>query len=499
MASEKRILEFPHQRIICCHSSGSMAFGPTGDLFISTGDDTQHAESQGYNPIDDRPRTNVPGDPDADANHAYDARRTSGNTNDLRGKILRIRPLASPGDTPGVNSTYTVPAGNLFDEAADLGNQTRPEIYTMGHRNPFRISVDQETGWVYNGEVGPDANSENVNRGPRGYDEINQIRSAGNYGWPYCIADNKAYTDWQFPSGPSGGSFDCAGGPANDSAWNTGLSQVPPARSAMLWWPYAPYPAGFPWGDIPTGPGRTAIAGPTYHFDAGSASEVKLPEYFDKKVFFADWSRDWIATMTLDADGQVAGIERFMPGGDWRHPQDIEMGPDGALYVLEWGRDFNYAGSGINPDSGLYRIEYAKGNRSPVAEASADKDSGPVGLTVAFSSDGSEDPDGDALTYAWDFDGDGTDDSTAANPTHTYTEAGTYTARLLVTDPTGKTGTSTVVITVGNTRPTVDIVLPPQGGLYDWGDEIHFEVDVSDPEDGGGRLRRRRDPAGHLP
>ena len=53
-----------------------------------------------------------------------------------------------------------------------------------------------------------------------------------------------------------------------------------------------------------------------------------------------------------------------------------------------------------------------------------------------------------------------------------------------MTDPTGKTGTSTVVITVGNTRPTVDIVLPPQGGLYDWGDEIHFEVDVSDPEDG---------------
>jgi cytochrome c len=488
MASEKRILEFPHQRIICCHSSGSMTFGPTGDLFISTGDDTQHAESQGYNPIDDRPRTNVPGNPDADANHAYDARRTSGNTNDLRGKILRIRPLATPGDTPGVNSTYTVPAGNLFDEAADLGNQTRPEIYTMGHRNPFRISVDQETGWVYNGEVGPDANGENVDRGPRGYDEINQIRSAGNYGWPYCIADNKAYTDWQFPSGPSGGSFDCAGGPTNDSAWNTGLSKVPPAKPALLWWPYSPYPAGFPWGSaptaIPTGSGRTAIAGPTYHFDPSLGSEVKFPEYYDKKVFFADWSRDWIATMTLDAAGAVTEIERFMPGGDWRHPQDIEMGPDGALYVLEWGRDFNYAGSGINPDSGLYRIEYAKGNRSPVAEATADKDSGPVGLTVQFDGEASEDPDGDDLTYAWDFDGDGTDDSSAINPSHTYTEAGTFTARLLVTDPTGKTGTSTVVITVGNTRPTVELEIPPQGGLYDWGDDIQFEVNVSDPEDG---------------
>ena len=236
---------------------------------------------------------------------------------------------------------------------------------------------------------------------------------------------------------------------------------------------------------IPTGPGRTAIAGPTYHFDAESGVRGQAsPRYYDKKVFFADWSRDWIATMTLDATGAVTEIERFMPGGDWRHPQDIEMGPDGALYVLEWGRDFNYAGSGINPDSGLYRIEYAKGNRSPVAVASADKDSGPAGMTVQFSSTGSEDPDGDALTYAWDFDGDGVDDSRwRARRTSTPRRA-RYTARLLVTDPTGKTGTSTVVITVGNTRPSVEIVIPPQGGLYDWGDSIRYEIEVSDPEDG---------------
>ena len=63
----------------------------------------------------------------------------------------------------------------------------------MGHRNPFRIQVDSETGWLYNGEVGPDASGDNANRGPRGYDELNQIREAGNMGWPFCIADNKAY------------------------------------------------------------------------------------------------------------------------------------------------------------------------------------------------------------------------------------------------------------------------------------------------------------------
>ena len=148
-----------------------------------------------------------------------------------------------------------------------------------------------------------------------------------------------------------------------------------------------------------------------------------------------------------------------MPNADFRHPQDIEMGPDGSLYVLEWGRDFNYAGSGINPDSGLYRIDYVKGSRTPVARATADKDSGPAPLTVDFSSDGSEDPDGDALTYAWDF-GDGTPNRPQANPTHTFTTAGTYTVRLTATDSTGKSGTSSVVITVGNTRPTVVLDIP---------------------------------------
>ena len=218
MASEKVLLKIPHQRIVCCHSSGSLAFGPDGNLFISTGDDNEHAASQGYAPLDDDVLRNNPGD-NPDADRAYDSRRTSGNTNDLRGKILRI--------TPQADGTYSIPAGNLFPPFSSDPAKTKPEIYTMGHRNPFRIQVDQETGWVYNGEVGPDANSENANRGPRGYDELNQIRQAGNMGWPYCIADNKPYREWQFPSGPAGATFDCAGGPDNTSSYNTGLAKTP--------------------------------------------------------------------------------------------------------------------------------------------------------------------------------------------------------------------------------------------------------------------------------
>ncbi|WP_204046448.1 PKD domain-containing protein, partial [Acrocarpospora phusangensis] len=159
---------------------------------------------------------------------------------------------------------------------------------------------------------------------------------------------------------------------------------------------------------------------------------------------------------------------------------DIKFGPDGALYLIEWGSGFG----GDNADSGIYRIEYTKGNRPPVARASADKTDGPAPLTVQFSSQGSSDPDGGQLTYAWDFDGDGDTDSTAANPSHTYTQAGQYSAVLTVTNPGGLHGTANVPITVGNTRPTVTIELPPNGGFFEFGDQVKYKIAVSDAEDG---------------
>jgi cytochrome c len=498
MSSERVLLRIPHQRLICCHSAGSLAFGPGGQLYISTGDDTTPFETSSFAPIDDDVlRDNVPGDPENDANKAYDARRTSGNTNDLRGKILRIVPRANPSGEPGPGNTYDIPAGNLFGLAGrfpGVDGKTRPEIYTMGHRNPFRISVDQETGWLYNGEVGPDANNDNAARGPRGYDELNQIRQAGNMGWPYCIAanwqtpdpiDSFAYRDFTYPSGPSGDAFDCSGaaggGPVNTSRYNTGLGQVPPASPAMLYWPYTPYPAGFPWGSVPGGSGRTAIAGPIYHYRGGNPSDTKFPAYFDDKVFFADWSRDWIATLTLDGQGMPLRVDRFMGNTRFRAPQDMEIGPDGSLYLLEWGEAFNFAGGGVNRDSALYRIDYALGKRTPIARASADRTSGPAPLTVQFSSEGTEDLDGDALTIEWRF-GDGTT-STEANPTHTYEQVGTYTAQLRATDSTGKVGTATITINVGNTAPTVRLDFPADGGFFDWGDAVPYRVSVTDAED----------------
>ena len=139
-----------------------------------------------------------------------------------------------PLGTPGVGTTYTIPAGNLFDEAADTTNKTRPEIFGMGFRNPFRFTVDPETGWVLMGDYGPDASTANANRGPQGSVEYNVLSSSGNYGWPYCIRDNTPYNDYNFATSTSGAKFNCAA-PVNDSPNNTGLTNLPAAKGASAW------------------------------------------------------------------------------------------------------------------------------------------------------------------------------------------------------------------------------------------------------------------------
>ena len=80
---------------------------------------------------------------------------------------------------------------------------TKPEIYAMGLRNPFRFSVDQKTGWVYLADYGPDANAADPDRGSDGRVEWNLIKAPGNYGWPYCHG-GAAYNDYDFATGTSG-------------------------------------------------------------------------------------------------------------------------------------------------------------------------------------------------------------------------------------------------------------------------------------------------------
>ncbi|MFI1937351.1 ThuA domain-containing protein [Streptomyces purpureus] len=446
-ASEKKVLDIPATRGICCHVGGDIDFDAQGNLYLSTGDDSNPFASDGFTPIDERPGRNP----------AYDARRTSGNTNDLRGKILRIK-VAEDG-------SYTVPDGNLF---APGTAKTRPEIYAMGFRNPFRFSVDKKTGILYVGDYGPDAGAADPKRGPAGQVEFARVTKPGNYGWPFCTGDNDPYVDYDFATKTSGATFDCAA-PKNDSPHNTGLVDLPKAEPAWI-----PYDGG----SVPElGSGsESPMGGPVYRYDAASTSPVKFPEAYDGDFFAGEFGRRWIKRIEHGTDGAVQTINPV----PWTGTQimDMTFGPDGALYVLDYGT----AWFGGDHNSGLYRIENATGGRSPVAEATANKTSGTAPLRVTFSSAGTSDADGDTLTYHWNF-GDGTT-STTANPTHTYRTNGTYVATVTARDPSGRTGSASVHVVVGNTAPKVTLDLPADGTPFRFGDDIPFKVTVTDREDG---------------
>ena len=447
--SEVPILEVETDRGQCCHVGGDIDFDAEGNLYLSTGDDSNPFASDGYTPIDERDGRSP----------VYDARRSSGNTNDLRGKILRI----SVND----DGSYDIPEGNLFEPGTP---GTRPEIYAMGFRNPFTISVDDATGAVYVGEYGPDAGTADPDRGPAGMVEFVRVTGPGNFGWPFCAADNSPYVEYDFATGESGDAFDCENGPVNESRHNTGLTELPPSQPGWIVYDGGSVPEFGDGSESPT-------AGPVYNYDPDLDSPVKFPEEYDGDFFAMEFGRQWIKTIEVGEDGSPGAIEDFPWSGT--QVMDAAFGPDGALYVLDYGTGW---GSG-NEFSALYRIEAVGGEgRSPVARASADVTSGPAPLEVAFSSEGSSDPDGDELSYSWDF-GDGAT-STEANPTHTYTEEGEYTATLTVEDTTGLTASASVYLTVGNTAPTVELNLPADGQIVDFGDEVPFEITVTDPEDG---------------
>lgn len=456
MTSEKILLRIPTQRVACCHSAGSLFMHTNGDLYISAGDNTDPFSSNGFAPLDERPgRSN------------QDSQKSASNENDLRGKILRIHPQP--------DGTYTIPPGNLFPPGTPL---TKPEIYIMGCRNPFRMFVDPATGWLYWGEVGPDAIFPDPTRGPKGYDEINQARAAGNFGWPYFAGNNQAYVAYDFATGLSGAPFNPLA-PVNTSPNNTGPTNLPPAQPAWIWYEYANsnnFPELYVWPER----GRCVMCGPVYHYSTNVLTKTKVPPYFDNTLFIWEWAREWIMELKIDDSGNLLKINQFIPTILFKKPIDMKIGPDGVIYAIEWGS--GYSG---NSDSQVVRIDYVGGNHSPVAVATATPDNGSLPLVVQFSSAGTYDPDpNDNISIAWSFYGNGVINSTAPNPVFTYTNAGNYEAQLIVTDSHGAKTVANVPISAGNNKPVVTILQPPNGAVFDWGKALAYQIAVSDVEDG---------------
>jgi glucose/arabinose dehydrogenase len=294
-------------------------------------------------------------------------------------------------------------------------------VWALGLRNPYRAYYDKPTGRLLVGDVGGNDYS-------TANEEVDLGTAGANYGWPNY-------------EGPC---------PA-------------PCTSPIYSYPH-------------NGRDASITGGFVYH-------GTEFPSSYQGSYFFADYTQNWIRRLTLDANGKVTGVYNFEPpdgsvDGPYGDIVYLTEGPDGALYYVDLGYSDISGTFGV---SKIRRIRYVTSNQGPVAVATANPTSGPTPLDVRFSSAGSSDPEGQPLAYSWTF-GDGAG-STAASPTHTYTQAGQYTARLSVSDGVTTTLAAPITINAGN-PPTATILAPRDGDLFQAGKVVSFSGDGTDTEDG---------------
>ena len=307
--------------------------------------------------------------------------------------------------------------------------------------------------------------------------------SPGFFGWPYFIGDNFPYNRHNHADSSYGAPYD-VNNPVNESVNNTGLRELPkPVVPAMIYYPYGVSEQFPQLGSS----GRSATGGPVFRKkDFAKEAHYVFPAYYDGKWLLVDFMRGWIFAVTMDENGDYQSMERFLPNETFSSAIDMDFGPDGALYILEYGSAW-FRG---NANSKLIKIEYNKGNRKPNVTAVADKTSGAVPLAVNFSSEGTndyDDYDQGKLTYEWKItNGGGFDQTlTEANPNFTFSEAGTYQVTLTVTDTKGEKNTASMEVVAGNEPPVVTIDFSGMNKTFYFGEkELTYSITVSDKEDG---------------
>jgi glucose/arabinose dehydrogenase len=423
------------------HSIGTVEFGPDGKLYASGGDGASFnfadwgQDGSPLNPCGDPPggvgATLAPATAEGGALRSQDL-RTGGDPVSLDGSIIRVDP-----------ATGAAPADNPLAGNADVNAK---RIIAYGQRNPFRFTFRPNSSELWAGDVGWND-----------WEEINRILNptdglVENFGWP-------CYEGAGRQSGYDGADLNIC----------ENLYAAGPNAVTSPYFTYHHSSRVVPNETCPTG--SSSVAGLEFQF---AASNSNYPAAYNDALFFADYSRDCIWVMPKGADGNPAPgqIRTFVAGA--ANPVNLEVGPGGDLFYVDF-------------DGGtIRRITYTSTvNQPPTAVVSATPTSGSAPLTVNFTSTGSRDPEGGALTYAWDLDGDGAyDDGTGATATYTYTTQGSYTARLRVTDSGGLSAIDVVTITVGNTPPTATILSPPAGTTWKVGDVINFSGSATDQQEG---------------
>ncbi len=354
------------------------------------------------------------------------ANDASRDINVLLGKILRI--------TPG----GAIPAGNPYQGSnsgrCSVTGSTTPgnwcqETFANGLRNPFRTAFDPNAAGTrfFINDVG-----QNV------WEEIDEGTIGADYGWN--IREGHC---------------------ANDSTTNCG---APPAGLTNPIFDYQHT------GDC----SAAGVRGNSITAGAFIPNGLWAREY-DNSYLFGEYVCGKIFKLTPNSSGGGYTATEFATGLGGDTPVAMIFGPDGASQALYYTA---YSAGGA-----VRRIRFTgTANRSPVASATASPSAGAAPLNVAFNASASTDPDGDPLTFTWNF-GDGTTGS-GVGPTHRYAATGTYTASVTANDGRGGTNSFSLRIDVGNTAPVPTIISPTSSQLFRVGETITLQGSATDVQDG---------------
>lgn len=470
------------------HGPGTLLFARDGTLLASIGDGASAASADAGNATETyfvqalsdgiiRPEENV---------GAFRAQLV----NSFSGKVLRMDPSTGNG----------VPSNPFYDASAPRAPRSR--VWAMGLRNPYRMTLkpgtgslnpnDGDVGTLFIGDVGWSQ-----------WEEMNICTEPGqNFGWPMFEGMEAhagymaALTENRDCPNPIFNGTSCTlpyfrfqdllkqdtpihlnGHP---NTCNPAI-QVPNstpkffhARPSIDWQHGNRSRCGafngssavtFDLDDTQSpvqGPrfgGYAAIGGPW-------STWAGFPAEYQNSSFHGDYPGGWIRRFVHDANGQVASVHDFASGlgaVNW-----IGAGPDGCLWYIKYN------------SAELRRIcNTASVNLPPVAAAGQNFQYGLSPLLVQFTSIGSHDPEGGAITYLWNF-GDGTASSTAANPSHTFSTGSSapvsYTVTLTVTDNIGQQATATLLVSLNNTPPMVSIISPVDDAFYPVGVDTTWQL-----------------------
>lgn len=476
------------------HGIGSLAFASDGTLLASCGDGAS------YNVMD-------PGN----ISHTYQVQamadgiiRTNENVGSFRsqminshaGKIIRIDPVTGN----GVSS-------NPFYSAA-TPRSAASRVWAMGLRNPFRFSMRPGTGSVnpatgdigeiYVGDVGWST-----------YEEFTIVKApASNCGWPifegitaksdYATASTTTYNkDEPNPLYGIGGctqqffSFHdlikqatadnnrTVYNPCNASAVissandNRFFHRVP-----AMDWKHGTDSArvkkftGNTLGIAQVGSSGSGVTGTPFRGNCAVGGSwytgTMFPVAYQNTYFASDYGGTWLKNFSVEFTDQVKTVNNFSTG--WTAIVCVTENPlDGSLVCVDIGTNL------------VKKIVYG-GNQPPVVKISADNTFAPAPMNINFTGDASYDPEGQALTYSWNF-GDGSAVSTLANPSHTFTTANgnpkKFTVKLTVKDNLNATSVDSIIVSANNTPPDVHITSPVNNSFYSIGVDTAYALQAT--------------------